>query len=194
MPVPSLPGGRWSRFRCRADVFVRALLLAFGLGGCTTALVAPLLPAYRDRDVPIASKADLDPVRYAGRWYEVARFPVPFQRGCAGAIADYGTPSDGRLTIRNTCLDGTGTAIRTIEGDARITGPGRLAVTFDGVPFTAPYWVLWVDEGYRTAVVGQPDGRAGWILNRDPDIPADRLAAAREVLAFNGYDVGQLVP
>jgi apolipoprotein D and lipocalin family protein len=52
--------------------------------------------------------------------------------------------------------------------------------------------VLWVDEGYRTAVVGAPNGRVGWILNRDPDIPEDRLIAAREVLDFNGYDVSQL--
>jgi len=52
--------------------------------------------------------------------------------------------------------------------------------------------VLWVDEGYRTAVVGAPNGRSGWILNRDPQIPADRLAAAREILDFNGYDLSRL--
>jgi apolipoprotein D and lipocalin family protein len=51
----------------------------------------------------------------------------------------------------------------------------------------APYWVLWVDEGYRTAVVGQPNGRAGWVLNREPGDPAGPLDRAREVLDFNGY-------
>jgi apolipoprotein D and lipocalin family protein len=71
-------------------------------------------------------------------------------------------------------------------------GPGRLSVRLSGVPVAAPYWVLWVDEGYRTAVVGQPNGRAGWILNRDPVIPEDRWIAAREVLDFNGYDLSRL--
>ena len=62
------------------------------------------------------------------------------------------------------------------------------------MPFVAAeYWVLWVDESYRTAVIGTPNGRAAWILNRDPAIPADRLAAAREMLDFNGYDLTRLV-
>ncbi|MEM8824661.1 MAG: lipocalin family protein [Pseudomonadota bacterium] len=173
----------------------RALLLAFMLmAGCTTAVVAPLLPSYRDQTVPIASKADFDPSRYAGRWYEVARFPVPFQANCAGAIAEYGPAEDGRISIRNICLDGAGQPIREISGTGTVSGPGRLDIRLDGVPFTAPYWVLWVDEDYRTAVVGQPDGRAGWILNRDPNIPQDRLAAARRVLDFNGYDTSKLLP
>ncbi len=74
-----------------------------------------------------------------------------------------------------------------------MVGPGRLEVRLGSVPFiAADYWVLWVDESYRTAVVGTPNGRAGWILNRDPEIPADRLAAAREILDFNGYDLSRL--
>ena len=52
--------------------------------------------------------------------------------------------------------------------------------------------MLWVDEGYRTAVVGSPSGGSGFILNREPDIPADRLTAARQVLAFNGYELDDL--
>jgi apolipoprotein D and lipocalin family protein len=37
-----------------------------------------------------------------------------------------------------------------------------------------------------------PSGTAGWILNRDPQIPEDRLEAARRILEFNGYDISQL--
>jgi apolipoprotein D and lipocalin family protein len=116
---------------------------------------------------------------------------VPFQRGCAGTRATYTPRADGTLAILNACRrDGR---VDTIEGTARPVGPGRLEVRFDGVPFlTSPYWVLWVDEGYRTAVVGVPSGRAGWILNRDSTIPSDRLAAARDILAFYGYDLSRL--
>lgn len=168
-----------------------ALLLTLALAGCTAA-VAPLLPSYRDTDVAIASKADFDPARYAGRWYEVARFPVPFQAGCAGALAEYAAPEGDTLRLRNTCLDAEGAPLRAITGQAVVDGPGRLRVTLTGVPFEAPYWVLWTDTDYRTAVVGQPDGRAGWILNRTPVIRPDRLTAALEVLDFNGYDTDRL--
>lgn len=161
-----------------------AILALALLTGCASGV-------YRDRDAPITSIAAFDLARYGGTWYEVARFPVPFQRGCTDVTARYTARPEGGIDVVNTCLrDGD---IRQIRGDAVLTGPGRLGVRFSGVPIgRAPYWVLWVDEGYRTAVVGVPSGRAGWILNRTPDIPEDRLNAALQVLEFNGYDIARI--
>ena len=164
-----------------------ALALCVLLAGC-----GAIAPSYRDQSVTIASSASFDPSRYVGRWYEVARYPNPFQADCAGAVVDYTAGEDGEILVLNTCLDGRGNTIDEISGTARVVGPGRLSVRLDGVPVPAPYWVLWVDEGYRTAVVGQPNGRAGWVLNREPEIPQDRWTAAREVLDFNGYDLSRL--
>lgn len=161
----------------------------FALASCS--VVDAVAPSYRNQDVTIASAAAFDASRYLGRWYEVARFPNPFQSNCPGAIADYAA-GDGEILVSNLCLDASGAVIDEITGTATDEGLGRLSVRLQGVPVAADYWVLWVDEGYRTAVVGAPNGRVGWVLNRDPDIPADRLAAAREVLDFNGYDVSQL--
>ncbi|WP_108482655.1 lipocalin family protein [Oceaniglobus ichthyenteri] len=175
---------------------MRGLILALFLIGCSTKAPPPgaLFSGYRDTSVQMSSNALFDPARYAGTWYEVARYPVPFQRGCVGTTAQYDLRADGTLSVVNTCREGTlDGPIKRIEGAARLVGPGRLEVKFDSVPFlSSPYWVLWVDEGYRTAVVGVPSGRAGWILNRDPVIPPDRLAAAREILDFNGYDLAHL--
>ncbi|MEL7151210.1 MAG: lipocalin family protein [Pseudomonadota bacterium] len=164
---------------------MKSLLLAclcLGLAACGS--------SYRNPDVGLTSMAVFDPAEYAGLWYEVASFPTPFQSGCTNTQADYALEDDGSLSVRNACFRNG--ALSTIEGSATVSGPGRLKVRLDGVPFAADYWVLWVDEGYRTAVVGTPSGRAGWVLNREPTIPADRLAAAEEVLRFNGYDVSQL--
>lgn len=152
-----------------------------------------IFPVYRDASVPIASKALFEPERYLGVWHEIARFPVPFEAGCTGVTAEYGLREDGLLSVLNTCRGPDGAVRSTISGTAEVVGPGRLEVRFGSVPFVAAdYWVLWVDESYRTAVVGTPNGRAGWILNRDPVIPADRWAAAREMLDFNGYDLSRL--
>ncbi len=148
-------------------------------------------PSYRDQDVTIASAAAFEPSRYLGRWYEVARYPNPFQSNCSGAIAEY-SAVEGEIQVRNLCLDSNGAVIDEITGTVTDQGLGRLTVRLQGVPVAATYWVLWVDEGYRTAVVGTPNGRVGWILNRDPEIPSDRLVAAREVLDFNGYDLSRL--
>jgi apolipoprotein D and lipocalin family protein len=170
--------------------------LAVALPGCTKKPDADpfaQLPSYRDQSVIIASKAIFDPVRYGGKWYQIARFPVPSEVGCAGATAEFAARDDGVLAVRNTCRNPDGSLQSQTDGTAELVGPGRLKLQLGPVPYVAAdYWVLWVDEGYRTAVVGTPNGRAGWILNRDPRIPADRLQAAREILDFNGYDVSRL--
>lgn len=172
---------------------MRAFVFALLLAGCATQDSGGLFSVYRDTQAPIASKAVFDPARYLGVWHEVARFPVPFEAGCYGVTAEYGLRDDGLLSVLNICRNADGSEKSRIVGTAEIVGPGRLKVRFASVPLVAAdYWVLWTDEDYRTAVVGAPDGRSGWILNREPAIRADRLAAARDVLAFNGYDLSRL--
>lgn len=163
-----------------------SVVLAFLiLAGCAA------FPSYRDTDVRLNSMAVFDPAKYSGLWYEVASYEAPFQKGCTDTQARYTMREDGTLDVLNQCnKDGTTTQI---AGAAWVVGPGRLKVQLDGVPLAADYWVLWVDDDYQTAVVGTPSGRAGWILNREPSISADRLEAAREVLDFNGYDLEPLM-
>ncbi|MEJ6399467.1 lipocalin family protein [Yoonia sp. 208BN28-4] len=170
------------------------ILLAACSDGVTEDDNGGLLEVYRDTSQPISSAALFDPARYTGVWHEVARYPVPFERGCVGVTAEYQLIATDHISVQNICRDETGEVLSVIDGSAEIVGPGQLKVSFPSVPFgAADYWVLWVDEGYRTAVVGAPNGRSGWILNRDPIIPADRLEAARQVLAFNGYDLSRLL-
>ena len=65
---------------------------------------------------------------------------------------------------------------------------------FDSIPFLrAPYWVLWTDDGYQAAVVGVPNGRAGWILARSAQISTATRARAEAVLQAAGYDPSQLI-
>ena len=164
----------------------RFFLIAMAL--CLSACVGQ---NYRDTSVQMTSMAIFDAQKYAGLWYEVARFPAPFQKGCTHTEAEYAVTGPATLSVRNSCMkDGR---LSVIEGNATVVGPGRLKVRLGNIPFAGDYWVLWVDEGYRTAVVGAPSGKVGWILNRTPSIPADRLNAARQVLDFNGYILSNLM-
>lgn len=74
-----------------------------------------------------------------------------------------------------------------VPGRYSVTGPGRMARK--GGP---DVWVLWVDDGFRTAAIGTPDGRFGWIMDRSATPAPDRLKAAREILEWQGYDLSQL--
>ncbi len=140
-------------------------------------LLAACAPGERDTAARMTSIVSFDPAQFAGRWYVVEGVP-----GTDCAAYDYA--GGGPLAVTGYCSGGERT------GEARLTGPGRLTQTLGGR--SEELWVLWVDADYRTAVIGTPTGKVGMILNRVPEMPADRLRAAREVMDWNGYDVAAL--
>ncbi len=162
----------------------------------TVALATPLSAAqYRDRSVPMTVEGGLDLNRYLGKWYEIARFPNSFERGCAGVTAEYSLRAGGDIRVLNTCLKGgLDGPVERADGSARVEAPGRLSVTFvPWLPFArGDYWVLYVASDYSLAVVGNPKGSTGWILARDAKISASARANAEAILTKNGYDVSQL--
>jgi len=152
---------------------------------------------YRDQNVPIQTVASVDLNRYQGLWYEIARFPVSFEEGCVGVTAEYALNEDGSVKVTNTCRDGTLSGeprTATARAEAADSSGAKLKVDFvPYVPFTSgDYWVLDIDDGYQTVVVGTPSGFAGWILARDPQISEARLQRGIEALRRNGYDASQL--
>ncbi|MXU63900.1 lipocalin family protein [Oceanomicrobium pacificus] len=152
---------------------------------------------YRDTSVPISTVERVDLERYAGLWYEIARFPNSFERNCVGVTAEYLPRADGSVTVINTCrknaLDGE---VERAEGIATVKDGSNgawLKVKFvQWLPFAGDYLILGLAEDYSLAVVGDPKGNTGWILARDPMIDAETLQTARDVLARNGYDLSQL--
>jgi len=154
------------------------LALALAVAACAT---EPGTTGYREAGAQISSAVFWDPARMQGDWVSVAAFAGEnWQPGTAVSF-DFSGP-DGRMIF----VSASGLAMMPVTP----AGPGRFRRSDGGA--AAPFWVLWVDEGYRTAVIGTPNGSFGFILNRDKAIPADRMRAAREVLDFNGYDVAQL--
>ncbi len=149
---------------------------------------APPAPGWRDATQPVASAALFEPTRFTGEWHVVARYPRAADRDCTGEVMDY----DG-ASMRWRCLAPGGAVMREWQGPAYPqTLPGRLTTDLGSFGLE-DFWILWVDFDYRTAVIGTPSGAAGYVLNRDPDIPGDRMTAAREMLDFNGYDPAALV-
>lgn len=137
-------------------------------------------------------KVDLP--RYMGRWYEVARYPQRFERGCHGVTADYALRPDGRVSVVNTCRKGSLSGpVKTARAVGWSVEPAnsRFRVRFFW-PFTAPYWVVALDPEYRWAMVGHPGRKAFWLLSRTPRLPpaleAELLGKMREL----GYDPARL--
>lgn len=146
-------------------------------------------------DPPLAVVDNVDVERYMGRWYEIARYPNAFERGCVGVTADYTLRRDGRVDVLNTCrvgsLEGN---VRAIEGVARVVDRrtnAKLAVTFFW-PFEGPYWILELGRDYEYAVVGEPGRKFLWVLARNPIMDEGLLDEIVSRLPQKGYDPDRL--
>jgi apolipoprotein D and lipocalin family protein len=167
-------------FRLAAWLVVPAVAAAFS--GC--AVLEHLGP-------PLATAPDFDLARYAGSWYEIARYPNRFQRGCANVVATYTSDEDGSFRVHNAC---DREARRdTIEGRAWPAGddPARLRVRFFW-PLFAPYWVLAVGPSYEWALVGTPDRDFLWVLSRTPSLDPATYEAIAAIARERGFDPAKL--
>ncbi|MBK9443935.1 MAG: lipocalin family protein [Comamonadaceae bacterium] len=144
-------------------------------------------------DTPVASVAAVDLARYAGKWFEIASFPMFFQRHCVGDSTAHCAPrTDGRVEVTNRCRTESGFdeakgVATAVEGWRH----SRLKVSFFW-PFKADYWVLGLDDEYRWAVVGNPNRKYLWVLSRTPQLPKPLLDAALDAAAAQGYVLSQL--
>jgi apolipoprotein D and lipocalin family protein len=140
----------------------------------------------------------VDLARYAGTWFEAARFPTSFQDSarvrCEGVSATYTLRPDGQVGVVNRCRNAAaGGAERIADGIAYSASPGndRLRVSFFW-PFYGDYWVIGLDPDYRWAVVGAPDRDFLWILSRTPDMAQAEYDAAAAIAAREGFDTSRL--
>lgn len=135
---------------------------------------------FRAADAPIYSAVVVDVTRLSGLWVQAATFAAEGRAGCSAGQVEFAR-SDLRWDL---CLPGG-----RMAGAGPLTPgtPGRF-----GVEGMADWWVLWVDADYRTLVIGTPSGAFGFVLNREPELPADRARAARDILQFNGYTTENL--
>ncbi len=147
----------------------------------------------RNSSVTMSVVGAVDLNRYLGTWYEIARFPNRFERGCEKVTATYSLNEDATINVANACTKG-GVA-EVANGKAWVVDTAKLKVTF--VPWlgdiaAGDYWIMDLKSDYSMAVVGAPSGGFGWILARKPQLSKADTDRALKALAKNGYDTTQL--
>jgi apolipoprotein D and lipocalin family protein len=150
------------------------LAVLCGLGGCGAQnnVGSDETIGYRNPTAIIGGTSRFDAGKFAGDWVTVSCL------GPCAARESYGAATDDVY-------------LRTVGGkteDYVITAPGVLRRQGS----TDRLVVMWVDTGFRTAVIGDADGRWAAILDRSTKPGPDRIAAAIEILDFNGWDTTRL--
>lgn len=144
----------------------------------------------------------VDLSRYAGRWYEIAKFPNDFQKKCVGQVtADYRPLPDNTIEVANRCRTASG-EIELAVGEGRVVdkaGNAKLKVRFapawlSWIPWVwGDYWILELDDAYTVAAVGTPDRDYLWILARTPAIPDTEYERLVDDATKQGFDTSRLV-
>jgi len=139
---------------------------------------------------------DVDLQRYAGTWYEIARFTHSFEKDLVGVTATYTLRDDGKVEVLNKghkgSLDGK---LKEAKGFAKIPYPewkGFLMVYFFW-PFGGEYLILDLDqENYQYALVGDTSKKYLWILGRNPQMDEETFANLVGKAKALGFDTDKL--
>ena len=171
-----------------------------GTAAALAGFVIPVLARAVRGKAPPETAARVDLLRYAGRWYEVARLPAKFEGKCVGDVsATYAFDGEkGRVMNRCRRADGS---MQSVVGVAQVV-PGshgaKLKISFAGRPLRwlpgtwSDYWILRVDPDYQAALVGTPDRDQLWLLSRNPRIDDARYTWLLDAAKAQGYDTSRL--
>ena len=146
----------------------------------------------RAQKVDNSTVASLDPERYLGKWYEIARFDHSFERGLDFATAEYLVTDDcDKIKVINRGVKNG--ELKTSEGKARFTDtPGLLRVSFFG-PFYSDYRVMMLSDDYSYVLVGSKSGKYLWILSRTKQLPIGAQSRILDEAVSRGYNVEDLI-
>lgn len=144
----------------------------------------------------------VDPGKYSGLWYEIARLPNKFQDDCIGDVtATYAIDGEDFIVV-NRCRKKNG-EITKAEGRARRSDKDepntKLKVRFapaflSFLPFVwGNYWIIDLDADYRYAVIGEPDREYLWILARTKTLDDVTLTGIMDRIKQQGYDTKDII-
>ena len=138
----------------------------------------------------------LDIERYMGRWYEIGRYDISFEKGLVGVTADYKMLNDGTIQVINTgYIDSLNGKIDIIEGKAKRrteANDGALKVSFF-LDFYAQYNVMELANDYSWALVGSRTNQYLWILSRTPSMNTNDIELVLRLAATRGYDTSKIL-
>jgi apolipoprotein D and lipocalin family protein len=151
------------------------------------------------KSLPTVPKVDVP--RYMGKWHEVARLPMFFQRGCVQSTAEYGLMPDGTVSVTNRCQKNG--RPKQVRGTATVVDAKTNAVlevrfnewfsVFIPRAKKGNYFIVWLAPDYSAAAVGTPNRKCLWVLARQPALPVSTYRKIVEHCRKLGFPVEKLI-
>jgi len=139
----------------------------------------------------------VDPQRYAGRWYEVARLPNKIQSDCAAGTSDWYRHPDGGFDVVQTCYVGSPNGTEKVwRGFGRIIDAvtnSKFRIGFFGGLVQKDYWVIDRADDYSWCLLSMPNPKFLWIMSREPNLSDAQKQALVAHARGLGFDTSKLV-
>ncbi|MCX6188720.1 MAG: lipocalin family protein [Bacteroidetes bacterium] len=133
--------------------------------------------------------------KYEGKWYEIASFPLSFQKFCHCTTAEYTLSDKGFVIVENRCnkdsIDGKQSYIKGKAFVVANSGNAKLKVQFFW-PLTGKYWIIDLADDYSYAVVSHPNKKHLWILSRTPVLNETYYRQIVSRLVEKGFDISKI--
>lgn len=153
--------------------------------------------SFEKENLPVVRGFDLE--KYLGTWYEIARLPNVFERGCTNPVAMYTLDNNGIINVKNQCQ--VGDKIVEVNGVLKPDYPslplnsqiGRFHVYFENNPIPGEYNIIFLDPYYQYAMVGTTDRKNLWFLSRSQNIDAENMQLMLMKAKILGYNTNNLI-
>lgn len=133
--------------------------------------------------------------KYLGKWYEVARMRVLFERHMNHTTAEYSMNEDGSIKVVNRGYDVKKQKWNEITGRAVFAGAedeACLKVSFFG-PMYSGYNVIKLDPEYKYALVAGKNRHYLWLLSREKDVPPHIRKEYLKTALDLGFNISHMV-
>lgn len=137
----------------------------------------------------------VEPKKFAGLWYEIARTYNDYEKNCVAATVEYRLVGNDTFDVTNRCFDKQiGGDLITYNGTAKTLQSGsadRLKITYFWV-FSREYNLIEHDKNGEYAVMASADYQQLWIMSRTPTLKKEQLTPLLSKLASR-IDTGKLI-
>lgn len=149
-----------------------------------------------------ATVQSVDLNKYAGVWYEIARYPDKFQEQCSSDVTtEYILEKEGDFAVINKCKNDKG-AVDDVKGKMRVVDKKTNAVL--QIRFSSKrllflpkdwqdYWILDLGKDYDYALVGSPDRKVLYVLSRTPQFDGEKYESIMQIAKQQGFIPDKLI-
>ena len=162
--------------------------------GLVAALMLATLAGCAARGPQLATVPEVDLERFMGDWYVIAHIPAFVERNAFNAVESYkldGDRIETTFTFRNKAFDGPEKQYEpnAIVADTQSNAVWGMQFVW---PFRSDFRIVYLDEDYRTTIIGRNKRDYVWIMARKPEMSDSEYEALVQRVASMGYDLDEL--